>query len=107
MIPILKSDKGGQPEMKISIKLAGVLTRLFQQKRMTFEIGAGRNLLFLIDTLETRLPGIKSELCDCDSKITDSINIYVNGDNVRYLGELRTSLNDGDQINIIPAAAAG
>ena len=93
--------------MKISIKLAGALTRLFQQKRMMVEIGAGQNLLSLINTFETRLPGIKSELCDDDSKITDSINIYVNGDNVRYLKELKTRLNDGDQVNIIPAAAAG
>jgi molybdopterin synthase sulfur carrier subunit len=93
--------------MEISINFAGTLARLFQQKRMTVEIEEGQNLLFLIDNLETMLPGIKSELCDHDTKIKDSINIYVNGDNVRYLEELRTILNDGDQINIIPAAAAG
>ncbi|BBO86870.1 MoaD/ThiS family protein [Desulfosarcina ovata] len=93
--------------MKISIKLAGGLVRLFQQERMMVEIKADQNLLILIDTLETMLPGIKSELCDDDLNITDSINIYVNGDNVRYLKDLNTALNDGDQVNIIPAAAAG
>ncbi len=93
--------------MKISIKAAGALTRLLQQKRMTIEIEEGQDLLFLIDTLETLHSGIKSELCDHDSNIKDSINIYINGDNVRYLEGLSTSLKDGDKINIIPAAAAG
>ena len=93
--------------MKISIKMAGALSRLLQQKQLTLEIDEAQNLLFLIETLETMHPDIKSELCDHDSNIKDSINIYINGDNVRYSEGLSTNLNDGDKINIIPAAAAG
>ena len=99
--------KGGELKMKISIKVAGALTRLLQQKQMTIEIEDGQDLLSLIDALEAMHSGIKGELCDHDSHIKDSINVYVNGDNVRYLEGLSTSLKDGDKINIIPAAAAG
>ena len=49
----------------------------------------------------------KAIVCQAQQDIVDSINVYVNGDNVRYLQGLRTPLKDGDMINIIPAAAAG
>jgi molybdopterin converting factor small subunit len=34
-------------------------------------------------------------------------NIYVNDEDVRYLGSLETELKDGDTISILPAVAGG
>jgi len=35
------------------------------------------------------------------------INVYVNDEDVRYLGSLETELKDGDTISILPAVAGG
>lgn len=44
---------------------------------------------------------------DSDGKPRSLINIYVNGKNMRFTGGMTTSLNDGDQIVILPAVAGG
>ena len=94
--------------MKITITLAKVLTRFTDNnKEIDFELDDGNNLLSLIDSLDRKFPGLKEVLCGPEHEIVASINIYVNGDNIRYLEGLRTILKNGDQINIIPAAAAG
>jgi molybdopterin synthase sulfur carrier subunit len=53
------------------------------------------------------MPGIQAELLNKNKNISDSINIYVNGENIRYLEGIQTILSDKDQVSIIPAAAAG
>jgi molybdopterin synthase sulfur carrier subunit len=94
--------------MKINILLAKVLTRFTNNnKEIVFELDDGNNLLSLIDSLDRKFPGLKEVLCDPEHEIVAGINIYVNGDNVRYLEGLKTILKNEDQINIIPAAAAG
>jgi molybdopterin synthase sulfur carrier subunit len=57
--------------------------------------------------LESGMPGIQAELLNKNKNISDSINIYVNGENIRYLEGIQTILSDKDQVSIIPAAAAG
>jgi adenylyltransferase/sulfurtransferase len=44
---------------------------------------------------------------DSNGKPRSLINIYVNGKNMRFTGGMGTSLNDGDQIVILPAVAGG
>jgi len=38
---------------------------------------------------------------------TTIINIYVNDRNIRYTGELETTLKEGDKVSILPAVAGG
>ena len=94
--------------MKITIRLAKALTNFTNNiKVIDFELDEENDLANLIDTFERKYPGLKEALCNMEFEIKDSINIYVNGDNVRYLKGLKTILHDGDQINIVPAAVAG
>ena len=94
--------------MEITIRLAKALARFTDNnKDIVYELKEENTLLSLIDSLEIKFPGLKEVLCGTKSEIVDSINIYVNGENVRYLKSLETTLKNGDQINIIPAAAAG
>jgi len=94
--------------MKITIMLAKVLARFTDNnKEFDFELDDKNNLLSLVDSLDRKFPGLKEVLCGTEHEMVDGINIYVNGDNVRYLEGLKTTLKNGDQINIIPAAAAG
>lgn len=67
----------------------------------------GGSIAHLIDVLDMEMPGIRSAVFDSAGAIADSINIYVKGENIRYLQGVETILADGDQVSIIPAAAAG
>lgn len=67
----------------------------------------GGNLFEVIDSLETQYPGIKERLCDEAGDLRHFVNIYVNGEDVRFLQGLETSINTGDEISIVPAVAGG
>lgn len=94
--------------MKVTIRLAKALTRFTNNNKVIdYNLDEENDLATLIDTLDREYPGLKEALCSAESAIKDNINIYVNGDNVRYLDGLKTALHAGDQVNIVPAAVAG
>ena len=67
----------------------------------------GQNVRALVDDLEQSYPGIKERICDETGKIRRFVNVYVNGDDIRFLQNLETSLKEGDNISIVPAIAGG
>jgi sulfur-carrier protein len=94
--------------MKITVKLAAKISRHTQNNKLVVcDLEEKTDMASLIDVLDAKFPGVKKVLCDESLEIADSINIYVNGDNIRYVEGLRTPLKENDQVNIIPAAAAG
>ena len=68
---------------------------------------SGGTVSALIDDLETRFPGFRDRLCDDDGTLKRFINLYVNGEDIRYASGLETSLTDGDEVSIIPAVSGG
>jgi sulfur-carrier protein len=71
---------------------------------------AGDTLAALIDDLEANHSGIKARLVDEKDGGIDLrrfVNIYVNDEDVRFLGGLEAALKDGDQVVILPAVAGG
>jgi len=67
----------------------------------------GSNVRTLVEDLERSFPGIKEKICDESGKIRRFVNIYVNGDDIRFLQNMETSLKEGDNISIVPAIAGG
>ena len=53
------------------------------------------------------IPGIKERLCDESGELRRFINIYVNGEDIRFLSGLQTPVKDGDEVSIVPAVAGG
>ena len=67
----------------------------------------GSSLLECIDSLDAAYPGLKERLCDESGEIRRFVNVYVNGEDVRFLQGLATALKDGDEVSIVPAVAGG
>jgi molybdopterin synthase sulfur carrier subunit len=67
----------------------------------------GGTLGAAIDGLETTYPGLKERICDEQGEIRRFVNIYINGEDVRFLSGLETSLKAGDEVSIVPAVAGG
>lgn len=67
----------------------------------------GNNVRSLVEDLDQKFPGIKERIYDESGKIRRFVNVYVNGDDIRFLQNLETSLKEGDNISIVPAIAGG
>jgi MoaD family protein len=67
---------------------------------------AGDTLTALIDDLEDNHPGIKDRLVD-NGDLRRFVNVYVNDEDVRFIGGLEAPLSDGDQVVVLPAVAGG
>jgi molybdopterin synthase sulfur carrier subunit len=67
----------------------------------------GANIKAMVEDLEKNFPGIKERICDETGKIRRFVNVYVNGDDIRFLQNLETNLKEGDSISIVPAIAGG
>ena len=65
------------------------------------------NVQGCVDMLEDKFPGIKERLLDEAGDIRYFVNFYVNGEDVRFLQSLDTSLKAGDEVSIVPAVAGG
>jgi molybdopterin synthase sulfur carrier subunit len=80
-------------------------------RKLTAELesvsAAGANIGELIDNLDKAYPGLKNRLCDEAGNVRRFVNIYVNGEDIRFLEEKATAVKDSDEISIVPAIAGG
>jgi sulfur-carrier protein len=68
---------------------------------------SGATVAALVEDVESRHPGLKERICDDAGKVRRFVNVYVNGEDIRFLGSLETPVKDGDEISIVPAIAGG
>lgn len=68
---------------------------------------SGATIAELIDDLEARYPGLRERMVTESGELQRFINVYLNDEDVRYLGALRTPVSDGDVLSILPAVAGG
>ena len=66
----------------------------------------GSSLQAVVSDLDSRFPGIADRIVD-DSGLKRFVNVYLNDEDVRFLGGLATELADGDTVTILPAVAGG
>jgi len=57
--------------------------------------------------LTTEFVDLRKHLFTQDGKLRSFVNVYVNGEDIRYLAQENTPTKDGDTINIIPSIAGG
>jgi molybdopterin synthase sulfur carrier subunit len=69
--------------------------------------GQGQTMGELLDDLEARYPGLKGGIVEDAGGLHRFVNVYVNGEDVRYLGTLEAPVGDGDTVSILPAVAGG
>jgi len=71
------------------------------------EANGGRTVGEMLDELDRRFPGLKDRLVTGDGDLHRFVNVYVNEEDVRYLGALRAEVREGDTVSILPAVAGG
>ena len=90
--------------MAVEVRIPTILRSYTgEQKAVSAE---GATLAAVIDDLEANHPGIRDRLVE-DSGLRRFVNVYVNDEDVRFLGGLEAEVSDGDQVVVLPAVAGG
>lgn len=61
----------------------------------------------LFNQLEERYPGLRPHLRDADGRVRRFLNVYVNEEDIRFLGENDYRFRDGDEVDLVPSIAGG
>ena len=68
--------------------------------------GSGSTLGELLINLDTEHGGLRDRLVDGEN-LRRFVNVYLNDEDVRFLGGLETPVADGDTVTVLPAVAGG
>jgi MoaD family protein len=68
--------------------------------------GSGATLNDLLNNLDAAHGGLRDRLVDGE-KLRRFVNVYLNDEDVRFLGGLETPVKDGDTVTVLPAVAGG
>jgi sulfur-carrier protein len=91
--------------MPIEVRVPTILRRHTDgQSKVT---GHGDTLRELLDDLDERNPGLRDALLDADGSLRRFLNVYLNDEDVRFLGGIETPLSDDDVVSVLPAVAGG
>ena len=91
--------------MSVNVRIPTPLRKLTNE--MDVVSGDGGTLTSCIESLEQQYPGLKERLCDEAGELRRFVNVYVNGEDVRFLAGMATALKAGDEVSIVPAVAGG
>jgi MoaD family protein len=91
--------------MAIEVRIPTIL-RTYTGGQKAVE-GAGDTINELLNDLDAKHPGLRGRLVTEEGSLHRFVNVYVNDEDVRFLGALDAKVNDGDTVTILPAVAGG
>ena len=68
---------------------------------------AAANLDELFSALDAKFPGLKQHLRDDSGQIRRFLNVYVNDEDIRFLGCAGYAFKEGDEVLLVPSIAGG
>jgi MoaD family protein len=91
--------------MAVEVRVTAVLQTLTGGKKSV--PAEGNTVDEILQNLDSNYPGFLHQVQGLDGKLHRFVNIYLNDEDIRYLGQLETPLKPGDVISILPALAGG
>ncbi len=91
--------------MSVKVKIPTPLRKLTNGE--TSVDAEGETIGAVVEALESAFPGMRARLVDDSGDLRHFVNIYLNGEDVRYLDGLNSVVSDKDELSIVPAVAGG
>jgi molybdopterin synthase sulfur carrier subunit len=91
--------------MSVNIVIPTLLRKLTADSDLV-ELEAG-TVQEALDKLDVNYPGFRARVCEQNGDLRQFINIYINGEDIRFLENLSTPLPSGAEVSIVPAIAGG
>ena len=67
----------------------------------------GNTMSEVVEALENQFPGLKDRICEPTGELRSFVNVYINGEDIRFVDGMSSSVASGDEISIVPAVAGG
>jgi molybdopterin converting factor small subunit len=82
------------------------------EKHLSVEVdgdgdGASPTVAAVLDAVGARHPGVRDRALDDQGALRRHVNVFVNQENVRFMGGLQAPVNDGAEVSIFPAVSGG
>ena len=90
--------------MSITVSIPTIL-RSYTSNARSVET-SGTSLAEVIADLDAKFPGIGDRLIE-NGQLRRFVNIYINDEDVRFLGSLEAPVAEGDAVTVLPAVAGG
>jgi molybdopterin synthase sulfur carrier subunit len=91
--------------MSVQVRIPTPL-RKFTGGRDTVD-ATGASIGAVLADLDANHPGLRERICEADGSVRRFVNLYINGDDIRFLENLSSPVKDGDEVSIVPAIAGG
>ena len=91
--------------MAVHVRIPTPLRRITNGERVVQ--AEGGDLAQAIDDLDRRYPGLRAKILDDRGEVLQFVNIFVNERDIRFLSGVRTPLEEGAEVSIVPAMAGG
>jgi sulfur-carrier protein len=91
--------------MAVKVHVTSVIQKVVDGQREFDSDGA--TVAELLSNIEQQYPGFAEQIMSADGELHRFVNIYLNDEDVRFLGGKNTPLADGDTVSILPALAGG
>ena len=91
--------------MAVQVRIPPVL-RKYTEGAITVTT-QGHTIAEVLASLEEQYGGLRGQIKDEQGQLHRFINVYRNGEDIRYLNRLDTPVEEGDVVSILPAIAGG
>lgn len=91
--------------MSVTVLIPTPLRKLTNEQETVDADGA--KVADVIEQIQAQYPGLKERLCDDNGVLRRFVNVFLNGEDIRFLDGPNTPVKDGDELSIIPAIAGG
>jgi sulfur-carrier protein len=93
--------------VSVQVVLPGVLASLAGGAKHLDVEPAGDTLADLLDALAAQHPMLGRRIRDETGQVRRFVNVYVDGDDVRFEGGLTATVRDGAEVQVLPSVAGG
>ena len=91
--------------MSATVKIPTPLRKLTNNE--TSVDAVGKTIEQIVESLDSTYPGMRERLIDDNGDLRHFVNIYLNGEEIRYIDGLKSPVSDNDELSIVPAVAGG
>lgn len=89
----------------VEVRVPGMLRAATAGEKVV--VAEGQSVRQVIEDVGRRYPRFGDGLFEPDGQLRQFVNIYLNDEDIRYLGQLDTAVRSGDTVSILPAIAGG
>jgi len=93
--------------VSVQVLLPGVLAALAGGEKHVDVEPEGDTLADLLDALAAEHPMLARRIRDETGQVRRFVNVYVDGDDVRFGEGLQTKVRDGAEVHVLPSVAGG